>query len=225
MCTATTGVIFKLAVGIVVDGAEGQVGQPFGNRRITVTAVTGTGGFEGAPLGIVAVTVKAAAGGMGGFGHTGKVVFGLGVADLTETTVGISVNEPVGSVGVGNGERSCCCVHTLLDTGPDHGEVAAAVGIMTTLAEEIRILAGASDTHVSAHVLEPGDGLAAVMAGSALTVVIGEGQADIIAKNTRNVCRGRVVATVAAGCAGKGCLSMPFGGAQSHIRCGYPLNL
>ena len=182
-------VILKTAVGEVSGGAEGKPGDVFGQRRIAVTGVAIPCRFEGPPRGVVAVTGKTAAGVMAGFGGSGAVVGGLGVADLTETAVVGRIDEAVRGVGIGDRIGGGVGPGTL-QLGPDHGEVAAAVGIMTELAEHI--LRPTLDREVSAHILKGSDGLARnLVAGRALTVVIGLscGEPDGVADDSGDVRR------------------------------------
>ena len=136
MGAAAAAVVFIGCVEIIPRSAEGQVSHVTGCRGVAVAGVTGPLRLEGASGCTVGVAVEAAADGVARFRYAGTVVLSLGVADLAETAVGGRINETVHRVGIGDAVGSSVGPGPL-QLGPNHGEVAGAVGVMALLAEHI----------------------------------------------------------------------------------------
>ena len=96
--TTTTGVVFKLCVGVVVqtvDLAGAEEGNGIArNRRIAVTGVAGAACHEGATRGVMVMAVHAAGRWVISGGNPFLPVLGGTMADLAEAAVVAGVDQP-----------------------------------------------------------------------------------------------------------------------------------
>ena len=201
MCAAAAAVVLIRGIEVIARGTEGQSSNVTRCGWIAVTAVAGTGRFEGTALGVVTVAVETAAVRVSRFYLAGKVVLGLGVADLAETAVVGRVDEPSYGICVRNVDGSGVEPGSL-ELGPDHGQVGCAVWIVAGLAKHV---CRAKGGEVSAHIPEcRDDSSRSIVAGGTLSISVGEGQANVIAEYARYMCRVGVMTTVAGQSTGEG---------------------